>query len=196
MPDLDPAIALYQAARPAEAAAACLALLEAGARDADILNLLGAALFSTGNGDTAVGPLEEAVRIAPTHVAARSNLALLRQQRRDWAAAEAHFGVLAVLDPASRFPQDRLGAVRQERGDLDGALRALTRAVRIDPRSGLAWFNLASVRMLAGLFAEAVVGFRHAIAEDPPAPTPMSSLARCCCGWGRSRRRRRSSGGG
>lgn len=167
MPDLDPAIALYEAGRPAEAAAACLALLEAGSRDADILNLLGAALVSTGNGDTAVGPLEEAVRIAPTHVAARSNLAVLRQQRRDWAAAEAHFGVLAVLDPAFRLAQDRLGTVRQERGDLDGAVRALTRAVRIDPRSGLAWFNLASVRMLAGLFAEAVAGFRHAIAEDP-----------------------------
>ena len=167
MPDLESAIALYEAGRHAEAAAACLALLEAGARDADILNLLGAALFSTGNGDTAVGPLEEAVLIAPTHFAARSNLALLRQQRRDWAAAETHFGVLALLDPAFRLAQERLGTVRQERGDLDGAVRALTRAVRLDPRSGLAWFNLASVRMLAGLFEEAIAGFRHAIAEDP-----------------------------
>ena len=167
VPDLESAIALYEAGRHAEAAAACLALLEAGARDADILNLLGAALFSTGNGDTAVGPLEEAVLIAPTHFAARCNLALLRQQRRDWAAAETHFGVLALLDPAFRLAQERLGTVRQERGDLDGAVRALTRAVRLDPRSGLAWFNLASVRMLAGLFEEAIAGFRHAIAEDP-----------------------------
>ena len=167
MPDLDHAIALYQAGRPAEAAVACLALLEAGSRDADILNLLGAALIPTGNGDAAVRALEEAVRIAPTHVAARSNLAHLRQQRRDWAAAESHLGVLALLDPAFRPVQDRLGALRQERGDLDGAVHALTRAVRIDPRSGLAWFNLASVRMLAGLFADAVAGFRHAIAEDP-----------------------------
>lgn len=141
--------------------------MEAGSRDADILNLLGAALIATGNDDTAVGPLEEAVRIAPAHIAARINLAVLRQQRRDWAAAEAHFGVLAAVDPAARLVQDRLGTVRQERGDLDGAVRALTRAVRIDPRSGLAWFNLASVRMLAGLFEEAIAGFRHAIAEAP-----------------------------
>ncbi|WP_188092462.1 tetratricopeptide repeat protein [Azospirillum sp. B21] len=167
MPDLDPAIALYEAGRPAEAAVACLALLEAGSRDADILNLLGAALISTGNGDAAVGPLEEAVQIAPTHLAARCNLALLRQERREWAAAEAHFAVLALLDPAFRLAQDRLGTVRQERGDLDGTVRALTRAVRLDPRSGLAWFNLASVRMLAGLFDEAIAAFRHAIAEDP-----------------------------
>lgn len=167
MPDLDPAIALYEAGRPAEAAVACLALLEAGSRDADILTLLGAALISTGNGDAAVGALEEALRIAPTHVAARSNLAHLRQQRRDWGAAERHLGVLALLDPSFRPLQDRIGTVRQERGDLDGALRALTRAVRIDPRSGLAWFNLASVRMLAGLFKEAIAGFCHAIAEDP-----------------------------
>lgn len=167
MPDLDPAIALYEAGRPAEAAVACLALLEEGSRDADILNLLGAALISTGNGDAAVGPLEEAVQIAPTHLAARCNLALLRQERREWAAAEAHFAVLALLDPAFRLAQDRLGTVRQERGDLDGAVRALTRAVRLDPRSGLAWFNLASVRMLAGLFDEAIAAFRHAIAEDP-----------------------------
>nr|WP_274389863.1 tetratricopeptide repeat protein [Azospirillum doebereinerae] len=165
--DLDPAIALYEAGRPAEAAAACFALLEAGSRGADILNLLGASLFAAGNGDAAVGPLEEAVRTAPTHFAARCNLALLRQQRRDWAAAETHFGVLALLDPAFRLAQDRLGTVRQERGDLDGAIRVLTRAVRIDPRSGLAWFNLASVRMLAGLFGEAIAGFRHAVAEDP-----------------------------
>lgn len=167
VPDLESAVALYEAGSHAEAAVACLALLEAGVRDADILNLLGASLVSTGNGDTAVGPLEEAVRIAPAHVAARCNLALLRQQRRDWAAAERHFGVLALLDPAFRLGQERLGTVRQERGDLDGAVRALTRAVRLDPRSGLAWFNLASVRMLAGLFEEAIAGFRHAIAEDP-----------------------------
>lgn len=177
MPDLDPAIALYEAGRPAEAAIACLALLEAGSRDADILNLLGAALISTGNGDAAVGPLEEAVRIAPTHVAARSNLALLRQQRRDWAAAEAHFGVLVLLDPAFRLAQDRLGTVRQEQGDLEGAVRALTRAVRIDPCSGLAWFNLASVRMLAGRFEEAIAGFRHAIAEDPAGALAHVQLA-------------------
>ncbi len=167
VPDLDSAIALYEGGRHAEAVVACLALLEAGARDADILNLLGAALFSTGNGDTAVRPLEEAVRIAPAHVAARCNLALLQQQRRDWVAAETQFGVLALLDPAFRLAQERLGTVRQERGDLDGAVRALTRAIRLDPRSGLAWFNLASVRMLAGLFEDAIVGFRHAIAEDP-----------------------------
>ncbi|WP_174470364.1 tetratricopeptide repeat protein [Azospirillum melinis] len=167
MPDLESAVALYEAGRHVEAAVACLALLEAGVRDADILNLLGASLVSTGNVDTAVGPLEEAVRINPAHVAARCNLALLRQQRRDWAAAERHFDVLALLDPAFRLGQERLGSVRQERGDLDGAVRALTRAVRLDPRSGLAWFNLASVRMLAGLFEEAIAGFRHAIAEDP-----------------------------
>ncbi|MBP2228900.1 tetratricopeptide (TPR) repeat protein [Azospirillum agricola] len=179
MSDLDSAIALHEAGRPAEAAAKCLALLEAGSRDADTLNLLGVSLFATGNGDAAAGPLEEAVRIAPAHFAARSNLAVLRQQQGDWAAAETQFGMLAVLDPAFRLAQDRLGTLRQERGDLDGALRALTRAVRLDPVSGLAWFNLASVRMLAGLFDEAMAGFRHAIAEDPagaPAHTQLGEM--------------------
>lgn len=177
MSDLETAIALLEAGRAGEAAVACLALLEAGSRDADILNLLGAALVSTGNGESAVGPLEEAVRTAPTHFAARGNLALLRQQRRDWAAAEAHFGVLALLDPAYRPAQDRLGVVRQQRGDLDGALHALTRAVRIDPGSGLAWFNVASVRMLAGLFEGAVAGFRQAIIDDPAGALAHVQLA-------------------
>jgi tetratricopeptide (TPR) repeat protein len=165
--DLDSVVALFEAGRPAEAAAACLALLQAGLRNADILNLLGAALVATGNDDTAVGPLEEAVRIAPAHITARINLAVLQQQRCEWTVAEAHFGVLAAMDPASRLIQDRLGVVRQEMGDLEGAVRALTRAVRIDPRSGLARFNLASVQMPAGLFEEAIIGFRHVIAADP-----------------------------
>jgi len=157
----------YRAGRLAEAAAACRAILAVEPRHSDARNLLGAALFSSGNDGEAAEVLKDAIRFDPGHAAALTNLGVVLQHRREWAAAARVLRVLAVCRPESGWACDRLGSVLLEEGNLDGSLRFLQRAARLDPRSGGHWLNLGTMRILCGDFAAALGDFRRAIGAGP-----------------------------
>ncbi|HEY0838360.1 MAG TPA: tetratricopeptide repeat protein, partial [Azospirillum sp.] len=164
---IDAAAGHFHAGRMAEAIAACRAVLRVDPRQAEALNLLGAALFSIGDHDAAGAVLDEAVRIAPGHDTALTNLIVVRLHRRAWAAAERCLRRLAVLDPGRPFAWSRLGTALQETGDLEGSIRGLLRAVRLTPSSDTDRFNLGTVRILAGDFDAAVDTLRRVIAANP-----------------------------
>lgn len=165
--DVDAASRHYRAGRLTEAIEACRVLLAEEPGRPDTLNLLGAALFSAGDGGAAKEALREAVRIDPGHVVALANLGVILQQQRDWPAAARVLRALAALQPESEAAHSRLGTVAQETGDLDGALRFLARAARLDPGPSVQWYNLGLVRMLAGDFTGAVHILRRAIGGAP-----------------------------
>lgn len=157
----------YRAGRFAEAAAVCCAVLAVEPVDAEALNLLGVSLFSSGRDGAAAESLNRAVRTAPGHVVALTNLAVVRQHQRNWGAASRILRRLAVCAPDSAEACGRLATVAGEAGDLDSALRLSRRAVRLEPRSARHWFALAMVRILAGDAAGAAGDLRRAILIAP-----------------------------
>ncbi|CAO3450620.1 hypothetical protein [Azospirillum argentinense] len=164
---IDAASRLYGAGRLTEAIDACRAVLAVEPGRLDALNLLGAALFSTGQDGPARDALREAVRADPGNAAALTNFSIVLQHRQEWPAAARALRALAAVQPESAPLYSRLGTVFQEMGDLDGAIRFLVRAARLDPRSSVQWYNLGLIRMLAGDFTAAARDLHRAIAIAP-----------------------------
>lgn len=157
----------YRAGRLGDAIGACRAILAVEPGHAEALNLLGAALFSSGDDGAAAEALTEAVRSAPGHIAALSNLAVVLQHRREWAAAGRVLRRLAACRPESPDACGRLGMVSEKTGDLDASLRFFRRTARLDPWPGVHWLNLGTVRGLGGDVAGAIGDLRRAIGSAP-----------------------------
>nr|WP_246653942.1 tetratricopeptide repeat protein [Azospirillum formosense] len=169
----------------AEATDACRAVLALEPGRFDALNLLGAALFSTGQDGAAREALRDAVRIAPGHAAALTNLCIVLQHRREWPAAARALRTLAAVQPESATVCSRLGMVSQETGDLDGSVRFLLRATRLDPGMAVQWYNLGLIRMLAGDVAAASQDLRRAIAIAPEGAVACVQLGETLLRFGR-----------
>ena len=78
---------------------------------------------------------------------------------------------MATLYPASSSPEAR-GLVQQarkdvERQDINGALNALQRAVKLDDHYVDAWVTLGTLRLAQGRAQEGLTAMRTAIAVDP-----------------------------
>jgi tetratricopeptide (TPR) repeat protein len=58
----------------------------------------------------------------------------------------------------------------------DDAIPAFERAVQLDPKHKVAWYNLAHARRKAGRHTEAVLAYRAFIALDPENPDPYYGL--------------------
>ncbi|MBB3268522.1 Flp pilus assembly protein TadD/glycosyltransferase involved in cell wall biosynthesis [Azospirillum sp. OGB3] len=157
----------YGAGRLTEAIDACRAVLAVEPGRFDALNLLGAALFSTGQDGPAREALREAVRADPGNAAALTNFSIVLQHRQEWPAAACALRALAAVQPETAPLYSRLGTVFQEMGDLDGAVRFLVRAARLDPRPSVQWYNLGLIGILAGDFVAAVHSLHRAIAITP-----------------------------
>jgi tetratricopeptide (TPR) repeat protein len=76
---------------------------------------------------------------------------------------------LAREDPALWA---RIGTLRAERGDLDGALEALSRSLALHPTPG-AWIDTGVVRERAGDPAAALRAFEEAVALAPELPLAL-----------------------
>ncbi|MFC5357973.1 tetratricopeptide repeat protein [Azospirillum himalayense] len=182
---IEAASRLYGAGRLTEAIDACRAVLAAEPGRPDALNLLGAALFSSGQDGAARDALCDAVRIDPLHAVALTNLGIVLHQRREWPAAAGTLRRLAALQPESATVHSRLGTVMQETGDLDGAVRFLRRAARLDPGPSVQWYNLGLVRVLAGDVVAAGQSLRRAIGCAPEGALPYVQLGETLLRLGR-----------
>ena len=164
---VEAATRLYGAGRLAEAIDACRAVLAEEPGRSDALNLLGAALFSSGQDGAAREALCDAVRIDPGNAAALTNLGIVLHQRREWPAAAHALRTLAAVQPEAAAVYSRLGTALQEAGDLDGSARFLLRAARLDPGASVQWYNLGLIRVLTGDVAAAADTLRRAIGSAP-----------------------------
>ena len=156
--------------------------------------------------------LSECLAMVPEHHEARIYLGLVHHVRGQRALARKHFtAVLAgTEDPIMRaFALLNLGNVHLEEGDAQGAIELLLQlvesdVVRLQPRFGMAYFNLALAYGLLGRFEDSLRWFNRLHEELPSKrmavareltrrsqflhllrshPEIEDRLARACPGW-------------
>ncbi|MBI4830989.1 MAG: tetratricopeptide repeat protein [Candidatus Lindowbacteria bacterium] len=69
--------------------------------------------------------------------------------------------------PDSGYAHFTIGAIREEKGDLEGALRSYREAVRLVPANADAQYNLGNIYMRLGDAASAIQCYSAAIEADP-----------------------------
>lgn len=105
----------------------------------------GIARSKRGAVDAAIADFAKSVELDPTLGVAQQYIGLLQEQRRDFAAAESAFTRALERWPASVDLLACRARVRQARGDLQGALADLGRALALDQTAAL-YYQRASVR--------------------------------------------------
>jgi Flp pilus assembly protein TadD len=99
--------------------------------------------------------------------------------------AEAHYRESLAIKPQPAIFND-LGVVLERQGLPDEAVEAYRNAVKLDPKSASAQYNLGSSLARSGRFAEAESHLRKAIKADPTNPAPHQALAQVLEKLGRS----------
>ena len=135
-------------------------------KNVELLNAKGFALFQQGKSSDAVVVLEKALAVDPTHWKAHNNMALASVDIGELELAEAHYRESLAIKPQSAIYND-LGFVLERQGLPFEAVEMYRIALKLDPESATAHFNLAASLTRSGDFAEAEPHFRAALEKDP-----------------------------
>ena len=146
-------------------------------RFSDARVLRGGVLAARGDHAGAIGELRRAVETDPAKPVLRLDLAKVLGEAGRGDEARAEYEGALRLKPDYAPALVGLGALQAQQGDLDGALRSLTRALEINAEDDEARFNRASVLERTGRAAEAKADYRR-LAEDPETPAAVRSAAR------------------
>jgi len=145
-------------------------------RNVELLNSLGFALFQQGKSQEAVVALEKAIEVDPKHWKAHNNLALASIDLGELEVAEAHFRESLAIKPQPAIYND-LGFVLEREGLSDEAVAMYRKAVKLDPKSAAANYNLGSSLARSGHSAEAIAHLRAAVEADPKNEAARQKLA-------------------
>jgi Tfp pilus assembly protein PilF/dipeptidyl aminopeptidase/acylaminoacyl peptidase len=136
----------------------------------ELLNSLGFSLFQQGKSKEAVVALEKAIAVDPKHWKSHNNLALAAIDIGELEVAEAHYRDSLAIKPQPAIYND-LGFVLERQGLPDEAAKAYREAVKLDPDSASAQYNLGSSLARSGNFAEAENHLRRALKKSPNSQT-------------------------
>ena len=153
-------------------------------RNVELLNSLGFALFQQGKSQEAVVALEKAIEADPKHWKAHNNLALAAIDLGELEVAEAHFRESLSIKPQPAIYND-LGFVLEREGLSDEAVAMYRKAVKLDPKSASANYNLGSFLARSGKHTEAVDYLRAAIEADPTNAAAQQTLTQVLESLGR-----------
>ena len=129
-----------------------------------------------GQTDKAAKLLEEAVQLAPNFYHAHNNLGLLYQAAKRYRDAEREYQRARDLNRKNVQPLTNLGVLYIEESDerksegeevvgklLDQALDTLELAIKVDPRSVIAYYYLGSANYKSSFFPEAEAALTRAL---------------------------------
>ena len=136
----------------------------------ELLNSLGFALFQDGKSQEAIAPLEKALQVDPKHWKAHNNLALAAIDLGELEVAEAHYRESLDIEPQPAIYND-LGFVLERQGLAEEAVGLYRKALKLDPASASAHYNLAASLARSGELPEAERHFRAALKQKPSAQT-------------------------
>jgi Flp pilus assembly protein TadD len=159
----------------------------------ELLNSLGFALFQQGKSQEAVVALEKALAVDPKHWKAHNNMGLAAIDIGEFELAEAHYRESLAIKPQPTIYND-LGFVLERQGLTDEATEAYRKAIKLDPKSASANYNLGSSLARSGKFAEAERHLRTAIEADPKNAAAHQTLAQVLESLGRADEARREIG--
>ena len=109
----------------------------------------------------------KAAALNPLDLDIRYNYALTLATMHKYAAAEVQAAFLCSKAPQSSPAWMLLAAIRQEGGDLRGALQACEKSVQLDPNNQIALFNRALYRQQLGNLKGAISAYEFLLARYP-----------------------------
>jgi len=137
----------------------------------------GLALAERGLDEEASGSYQEAIRLDAGFVEAMVNLARIRLRQGDPARAREWLDRALRLAPAYPPVHAARGLEARQRGDLQEALRAFTRARILDPENAEILANLGATLFELGLDEDARGVLEDARRCAPVRPEPVLTLA-------------------
>ena len=159
-----------------------VALLVAGNRDIDqevqARLGLGSSLVDLGRIDDGIAVIEGGLAHAPADPLILAGLSEAWWHRGDRAKAESFAERALAARPDLGNALLVLGAARTARGDLDGAVEALARAVRANPDGAISRLNLAGVYAQLGRTAEACTAWRDVLHLQAALPEDRARASR------------------
>ncbi len=164
---LQEALEHHRAGRVAEAETLYRTILEADARHADSLHLLGMVEHQRGRHESAAAMIREAIAIQPNIAAFHSNLGAVLQAQGRLEDAAGCFTRALSLAPDWAEVHSNLGNILQSLGKLEEAAAHQQRALALNPGLAEAWSNLGNVWFHQGRIADAVTCYERALALRP-----------------------------
>ena len=173
---LEAALADHRAGRLAQALAAYRDLLARWPDFADAHNLLGLALYQSGQPQPALDAIDRAIRGDAINPEYRNNrgIVLMALGRPADAADEFRRTIAARPDHAAALAN--LGNALKAQGDRGGAMDMYQRAVEADPNHAEAWFNLGNTQRETGDVDGAGNSYRAALKANPRLAAAQANL--------------------
>ena len=150
-----------------------------GGGDASMLYEAATAYLENGDYDTAIGKLQESLRLDPNQAPAWVNLGVaVRQQGRSDNLAREHFERALQLDENNLMALNNLASLHVGSKNFGEATACLERAIGINPRYAKAHQNLGVVYAKQQRWDEAIVSLKRAIDLSPEETAARLELAR------------------
>ncbi len=128
---------------------------------------LAVSLFELRQLDEALKELQVVLAMAPYYSRAAELVGTIHLQKKDYAAARAHFGQMLKSDHGTYLAHYQLGTLATQEGKLEEAERHLSAAVKADPHSVEALNGLGVLFLLTGRLEQAYQAFVEAIRLEP-----------------------------
>jgi tetratricopeptide (TPR) repeat protein len=117
-------------------------------------NNLGTALQDQGDLEQAAGCFQRALALSPGYADAHYNLGRVRHLQSRVAEAIDHYAMALAADPRHPKAHNNMGKALQDSREPDRAEESYRRALAVAPEYPEARFNLATVQLLKGNYAE------------------------------------------
>lgn len=168
-------LTLVKAGKGPESLERARALVAAAPNDPDRLFTLGLAQ-SDQDLDGAIATLRRVLTLAPRHVLARYNLALVLKRADRLPEAIDELRRVIAIEPRAEAHY-MLGTIYRQQGDVDRAVTALRDAIAVNDRYVDAYAALGSALQAQKSSSAAVSTLKRAIALAPDQPAPRHALA-------------------
>lgn len=178
-PELEAARALARKGDRKGAEEAVRAAMDGSADDAVRWNEVGVYALQREDTAAALEALDRAVAADPRYFRAHYNRGVAHAKAGDPAAARADYEAALAIRPQHYESSYNLGLLMLDRGDVEGAVRWLKRAVELGggPARARSWFSLGRALARGKQRDEAIAAYERAIEYQPAYPLPRYNQA-------------------
>lgn len=170
------ASAAHREGRLGEAEKLYLKILKARPGWGQLLNALGTVYLDQEKREKAQSCFVRAAKLSPPHIAACYNLARMKQQTGDHAAALPIYQKILAAEPNSGEVWNNIGIAHKETGNRKEALRSFQQAVQLSPDLAEAWNNLGVAQDENQLYVKSAASYQQAIEIRPDYPSAHFNL--------------------